>query len=285
MATVIDNIGTALANPRLLYKYFCYRVPQLFGKAAKVPLPLAGFVTARTFSEYLSVYCLFPTEGEVNFVNRLDPREAAIIDVGANVGAWSVMLGKRHRNVKLISFEPSPSVHTCLIRNLALNGLGGVVCEQLAVSSEEGEVQFQEPRNASVFSRMLPSTQDNRGGRFSDCTLTNVRTMRLDSYCEMNGIQRIGFIKIDVEGAEPLVLRGMARLLSEHRVDQIYLEVDPDNLGSMGFTVEDIAQALEPYGYRFYRLQSDGQPGEQVELREIHSGNYLSLPEKAVVGA
>ena len=102
--------------------------------------------------------------------------------------------------------------------------------------------------------------------------------MSVDAYCEAQGIKQIKFMKIDVEGAEALVLRGLARMLSERRVEQIYIEVEPDNLRSMGYRVEDMVQALEPARYYCYRLQSDGTPGRMVDLKEVGEANVLCMP-------
>ena len=175
MSKWVKNGRTLLANPGLLHKYLKYKAPMIIGREAKVAVPFGGQITARTFSEYLSVYGLMPTDAQRNLVDRLDPSPDTLFDIGANVGAWSIMLAKRHPAARVFSFEPSESVYSRLVKNVSLNGLKNIVCEQVAMSDVEGEVEFEEPRNASVFSRIRPRIPDDRCGRFADSTMTPVR--------------------------------------------------------------------------------------------------------------
>jgi FkbM family methyltransferase len=136
-------------------------------------------------------------------------------DIGANAGYWTLPLAQISRRV--IAFEPDPNMRGKLVHNLALNpGLAGkVAVREQAVSETSGEATLHIRRvvdgdalvNTGI-SSLISSTYLQ-----SDCT---VPTLALDDIAEEFDDARIGFIKIDVEGAESLAIRGALRTLRRH---------------------------------------------------------------------
>ena len=86
-----------------------------------------------------------------------------------------------------------------------------------------------------------------------------------DIYCEKNTIQRVDFIKVDVEGHELAVFSGMKRMLSEKQVQLIQFEYGGCNLDARVHLV-DIWEYLAEFGFQFYKIFPDG-------LKAIHSYN------------
>lgn len=132
--------------------------------------------------------------------------DAVAIDIGANLGLTACILSQVARRV--VAFEPSPMVFEKLLHNLMANGVGNVEAHQMAVGSNAGEVRFD---GTSAFGHVVED-----GG-------TAVPVDTVDALVAQLGLDRVDFIKIDVEGFEPHVLEGARRTIE--RFDPIiYME-------------------------------------------------------------
>ena len=146
---------------------------------------------------------------------------------------WSVALAAAHLNAHIYSLEPLPATFKVLRSNIALNRLHNISAAQLAVSDSDGALSFKVTSKHSIYSRLAPSkasAEDLHRERFTDSHIIEVKTIRLEDFCRERGIDRIGFLKIDVESAEVSVLKGAEPLLRQRAVDLIWIEVDPENL-------------------------------------------------------
>ncbi len=127
------------------------------------------------------------------------------VDVGANIGYYSILLSRRFQRIYAI--EPHPKTAECLYSNLIRNHLQDRhKIERVAVSDYEGEAELFLSWHSSVHS-LFPKQMD-RGS-------VKVRVTTLDSL--LDEFTRIDLIKIDVEGAEWEVLRGSERIMSKVR--------------------------------------------------------------------
>jgi len=111
-----------------------------------------------------------------------------------------------------------------------------------------------------------------------------VPTVSVDGYRQEKGIGRVHVIKIDVEGAEMLVLRGMQRTLEETPPDLMVLEVLPDTLSfryikkgtplkqaPSAATPKNVAQFLTGYGYEPRHIRRDGRLGRIYNHADLQS--------------
>lgn len=97
-------------------------------------------------------------------------------------------------------------------------------------------------------------------------------------YCQANNIERIDFLKIDVEGHELAVFKGMRRMLEQGRVDAVQFEYGGANLDARVYLC-DIWNFLAPFGLRFFKIFPDGlQPVVQYRqsMETFKYGNYLA---------
>ena len=171
-----------------------------------------------------------------------------VVDIGANVGYFSLLasllVGSSGR---VTSFEPNPTVFAQLQANIERNGFS-VFAHEAACSDTEGTLQLYV--NEAGNSGESSLSQENASGHFSH----NVRCVIPDAVLE--GSPEASFVKIDVEGAEMLVLRGLRRTLAvAHPL--LCLEMDDRKLKSMGTTSEELVDYLAGLGYRVRRLGVD----------------------------
>jgi FkbM family methyltransferase len=206
------------------------------------------------------IYNYYMDWDEFHFIQRYVKHDSIVLDVGANIGIYTLWLSQFvSERGRVIAFEPDPQNHQRCAENIRRNGLDAVRLEQVALSDRSGTLQFSVGEDTE--NHLLP--QNSHGAA---CTYVEATT--LDEYCERNGIASIDFMKIDVEGAELMVLQGDARLLGDSRIGVIQLELN-DALKKYGLRRADVVQLLESYGYLLYSYHCG-----QNELRRIeHGGN------------
>lgn len=161
------------------------------------------------------------SEMEYNVIEQLVAPGRDIVELGANIGSFSVPLAKKARasGRSLLVVEPQPVIFQNLCANLALNGLWNVRAENMACADFTG----------SLFFPPIDYGQSNNFGGFSaeadadPATAIRVRCETLDNIIPENF--DVGLIKIDVEGFELEVLKGAAQTIARFR-PTIYVEND-----------------------------------------------------------
>jgi FkbM family methyltransferase len=176
------------------------------------------------------------SEGEVDLFRQLVQPGQVVVEVGANIGAHTVVLaqlvGPRGR---VLAFEPQRLLYQMLCANLALNNITNVVGVQQAVGAAHGTVNVP----------VLDPTMENNFGGVSvgpDESGEPVLMAPLDAY----DLKACDFLKVDVEGMEEDVLRGAMGLISRCQ-PTLYVENDrPEKSDSL-------LRFIDALGYRIYR--------------------------------
>lgn len=138
-------------------------------------------------------------------------------DIGAHLGVHASFVAKKAVDGEVIAFEPDPKNVEYLSKNLERNRVDGEVVP-LAVSNEQGISNFRQPRNSQDAGSQIGSITPNRGD-------IEVETAPLDVLIQSRNIKEPNIVKIDVEGAEPLVLEGMKHTLANRTCRVVFLEV------------------------------------------------------------
>jgi FkbM family methyltransferase len=139
--------------------------------------------------------------------------DTTVLDIGASLGFWTLMLARRSRAAHVIAYEPLPRNREVIEQNLALNALSHrVAVEPWGLSDRDAELTVTaEPGGAG---NAAVTTEDSAEHTdLPDRLSISVRT--LDSMPPTPS--RCSFVKIDVEGYELFVLRGAERFVDEHR--------------------------------------------------------------------
>jgi len=79
----------------------------------------------------------------------------------------------------------------------------------------------------------------------------------LDEYLDAHGIERVAFMKMDIEGLEPLALQGAGRSLRSGRIEAVYVEVSAPTLARQGFTPADTLAVLRDAGFEVFLVKSE----------------------------
>jgi FkbM family methyltransferase len=136
-----------------------------------------------------------------------------VYDVGANIGFFTILCSRLvGPQGKVYAFEPIPENLATLRRNIALNKLTNVVIVEKALSASTGTAEMFVSLWSAFHSLNLDgaSKRDNHGPDGGEIT---VETVTLDEFVQQQGVSRPDLIKLDVEGAELLVVEGMRETL------------------------------------------------------------------------
>ncbi len=173
-----------------------------------------------------------------------------IIDVGANSGLYSIFYSKLVGDAGQVhAFEPDPYTYTLLQENLKLNNCGNVVTYNFALSNKESKVEMVsfnhdlKLQSGDSFKYIKEVAEDK-----ITANEQTINAVKLDDLKEFNAIPKIDFIKIDVEGAELLVLQGSVKTILKHR-PVIILELSGEWTDRFNYKPYQVLVLLHELGY------------------------------------
>ncbi|MCC7417780.1 MAG: FkbM family methyltransferase [Acidobacteria bacterium] len=202
----------------------------------------------------------------------LRPGDTAL-DVGANVGWHTLLMGTLVGPAgRVCAFEPNDSTRGRLIGAIEANGLSNVTVDRRAVSDRPGEGAFDAPAAGDLWDGTGRLVRDGARGRPIDC-------VTLDDYAAARRLDRVDFIKIDVEGWELAVLRGGPRTLALH-APTIVFEYDPAYVARCGGSADELTTCLTNAGYRLFALDPRRPAGQVTRLGD-RGGNFLAVRRTA----
>lgn len=138
-----------------------------------------------------------------------------LVDAGANIGMTSIALAAgAPDHAALLCFEPDPRCAALLRHNMEANGLTAARCFGMALGGHDGTARMRQANANSATNLIL--SEESRVQR-AGAQVVDVPIRRLDGVLAEQGIDRLDFLKIDVEGAEALVMQGAAEAIAKHR--------------------------------------------------------------------
>jgi len=194
----------------------------------------------------LVVYCGLPEYDEMLFVsNYLEPGDC-FVDVGANIGVFSLIAAKRvGRAGKVFAFEPLQKIGDRLKENLDLNQIDWVEIQEKCVGDFDGEVKFTEGRDLST-GHLATSLQSEEGLDHKNDFMAPI--CRLDTFLSDKECASIPIVKADVEGSELFMLKGAVETLKNKKVDVWILESN-HRCKLYGYPRSEMFDLLRDYGY------------------------------------
>ncbi|WP_434744390.1 FkbM family methyltransferase [Streptomyces sp. A-14] len=190
---------------------------------------------------------------------RLRPGDT-FVDVGANVGYYSLLAARLvGADGRVVAIEASPVFHHRLLRNITLNGYGNVHAINGAVSDTEEILKFVLASSANMGANSIVPYEGPAESTFEIAART------LPDLLTEEEIACARVIKIDVEGAEGSVVRGMTPMLSLLRPDaEITVEVTPERMAQLGDSADELMETMRDHGFHPYQLVNDYTPESYV---------------------
>jgi FkbM family methyltransferase len=202
---------------------------------------------------------------------------AIVVDVGANAGQFAMAAAERLKPAHIYSFEPSRKTFELLQTAIGDAALQAVIHPQpYALSDREEQAVLYSSQHGAAIASLY--NLHNPPSEFKPEFSETVTTTTLDRFCAEHDIERIDYLKIDVEGHEFSVLRGTQRMLSERRIRFVQFEFGEANIDSRTY-MRDFFELLTP-DFEFYRIVSNGLrkvPAYHADLEVFATINYLAV--------
>lgn len=172
-----------------------------------------------------------------------------IFDVGANIGYYTVQLAQNTKGT-VYAFEPMDYQYKTLLRNLELNSLTNVHPIKKIVSDSVGKqrIYFSGMENTAA------SSVVNKTDEFEE-----IPSVSLDGFCNENQIDQIDLIKIDVEGYEFNVLKGLENMLKNQNISHLFIEIVERHLNKADTSATEVFNLLKSNNYEGYSIKT-GHP-------------------------
>ena len=168
-----------------------------------------------------------------------------VVDVGANIGLHTLNMARIVGNTgQVFAFEPDPSNFEILKKNVKINNYKNIILEQKAVGDKHGRTTLYQSDHPGKH-RIFPQTEQAK-------SQVQVELTNLDNYFDSDMIDKINFIKIDVEGLEFSVLKGMKNILKNSKKIKILFEFMPENTMEVGFTPIELLNYLTSNNFKLY---------------------------------
>jgi FkbM family methyltransferase len=179
-------------------------------------------------------------------------------DIGANVGFFSLIAARLVApSGRVFSFEPVPANAAAIRRNAALNHFSHIKVTEAAVGDSAGEIELILTRHPGGASIMPDTPSPDVTGRI------RVPMVQIDALVHAGTVSVPSFVKIDVEGAEHAVLRGMEQTARAHH-PIIVCELDDASIEAVQGKVAGVQELLHTWGYEVRQLDrayaTDGWP-------------------------
>lgn len=191
-------------------------------------------------------------------IARLVPPEAVVFDVGAHAGQYTKLFARAASHGRVYAFEPGSYARSILRIMVWLHGLSNVAVIPTALGCEAGLATLTIPlkrRGSLGFGLAHLGKPDQRWGTVAQ---EIVAVATIDSVVKTLGLDRLDFVKADIEGWELRLLRGAEATLERFR-PRLLLEVSDAQLERAGDRVDEVFAFLAAHGYRAFCF--DAQAG------------------------
>ncbi len=211
-------------------------------------IKMTGLIQGDVISDSIATLGFFDWKKSLNIYSEAKRNAGLFVDVGANIGYFSLLWLGLNKGNRVISVEASPTNVSIIKENIKINNLDGRLnIFPVAASDHVGTVRFD----------VGPEEQTGWGGI---TTADGMKTIELEAVTLdklLGNEEVIDLLKIDVEGAELLVLKGAEVLLKMKRIKKILFETNLERMQLLGISGNAPVRYLEDHGYKCTRLLHD----------------------------
>jgi FkbM family methyltransferase len=210
------------------------------------------------------------------------PADGVVLDVGAHAGQYTRLFKRLAPRGRVYAFEPAAYARALLGRVVRLRRLRGVEIVAAGLSDAPGALSLSTPIKPKGdvgygLAHLGPET------RFAEVWQETVPLTTIDAFVAERGLERLDYVKADIEGWEMRMLAGASETLARFR-PAIQIELIEDFLARAGDTARDVFDLLLPLGYRVFALGHVGRPAPCTRFEGpddylfVHTGGDLSTP-------
>jgi FkbM family methyltransferase len=211
-------------------------------------------------------------------LKRLLHPDSTFLDIGANIGYFSLLAARSAPDGYIVSFEPVSYLFEAFENNVRLNSITNIKSIKAAVSEKEETrlIYLSDMDNTGMSSFQKPENYSGKNEM--------VKVVSIDSWFSNSGLTKVDLIKIDVEGNELAVLKGMKETVTVFQ-PHILLELNPETLSYFSLTPADILSYITEWPYKLFlittsgklKLLDTGDVKETINLALIHTARFEEI--------
>lgn len=256
------------ANPRLIPSE---DMVEFTAKLAQTTMGLGLWINKDDHSGKLLLAKGIYEVPETDVVSRLLRPGDTCIDAGCHLGYYTCLMAHLvGPEGRVYAFDANPSSCRRTLRNLALNRLQSAEVMHAALGTDRGTTSFYvSTDDQSGLSSLGPIKPHKE--------ILSVPWLRLEDFLRERSIEHIRLLKLDVEGAEELVLEGLGPFLRDHLVDYILVECYDERLKLVDSSTERVASLMQQAGYVCWEYGTAMPSGwsKTAQVRSRDDCNYL----------
>lgn len=232
-----------------------------------------------------------PEKEEINYINNLLTQlggNGSILDIGANVGLFTLSFYQKNHNYTYHLFEPVPSTFKALEKTIALNNISidSVKLYNIGMSNIAGSFDFYIPASNEAASLVANTDEFYRKrsdiwGTYTgndEIDVVKCKVCKLDDFVEENKIDNIKFIKIDVEGNEKAVLEGAKNTICKY-MPIIYAELLRKHAKRFNYHPNDVIEFMRQLKYKCYTIKNENLVKVDEINDETEETNFIFIME------
>lgn len=277
-ASVRDTVERGISRSEALDTILSTKLDHLVARNV-IPLP-EGLILCRNPRGLLAVPSsdaanvaylsdgVLPEAGTLSVVERLLPKGGCFVDIGANVGLFTLFAGQHvGERGRVVAFEPTPTTLQALHTTIWVNGLRGrVTVHEVAAGATSSQALLYLSETSGHNSLVARQGGEQR---------IEVPVVRVDDL--LDGLA-VDMVKIDVEGWELSVLEGLSRTIAANPDIVVIVEYAPSIIAKSGIDVQTWLQQLKKYKLKIFEIDENAgavRPLRSRGLEEVGSINLL----------
>ena len=191
------------------------------------------------------------------------------VDVGTNLGWYSILASVFMKAGTVYGFEMDEMNFALAKKNSELNRSENLYLFHAAVSDTCGQISYiRNSLNPNAEFRIASDLKKTK-----DENIISIESIALDDFFKDKEIQP-DIVKIDVEGAEIKVLRGMTRIL-ENSSPKLFVEIHPFTMVDYHSSAEQVIALLISHGYKVFEIENMRGHGVDISLKELNSTSHF----------
>jgi FkbM family methyltransferase len=195
--------------------------------------------------------------GEIILMKKLLNPGSIFIDVGANIGVFSLVAASIAKHGEIHAFEPSKRLFSKLNENITLNGFTNIKTNNQGLFNEAIDKTLHHPTGKGMVNAGAASLFPENQSEADNLEIENISLITFDSYVDKHKFTKIDLIKMDIEGAEMDALQGAVDSLIRFK-PQILMELDESCIQRAGYSFKEILDFWHKLNYEINYINFDG---------------------------
>lgn len=267
MKTFLSSLLVFLATNYVCQRGWYWEVTKRFRRTKQITVSMDktfcfanfGLIAKRLYEqEPLVRYNKGFEQKTIDIILRIVQSDFVTLDIGANIGLHSLVMAscfEKDSSCRVYAFEPSKKTFDALGENIKLNGFEDrIVALNAALSDKPGRLMLATPdeytklgKNSDPYKSLQKSPSANGTGE-------EVEVITLDNWAKSNNVEKIDFIKIDIEGAELECFKGALEVFRKRRPIMV-MECYEPFCSRFGYSVSDVVLFMNEVGYKMFQYE------------------------------